>query len=177
MTPSKANIAPIGRDLVRLRLMEEKDLPITLQWRNQDSIRQWFFHPEKITETEHYDWFEGYTARDDDLMFIIEEIKNRNRPVGTGALYHIDWQANRAEFGRLMIGEPGASRKGYAYQAVQIILHIAFLSLDLKEVYLEVFTNNKRAISIYEKIGFKVTGISGRKLSMNILASQPDIQV
>ena len=62
--------APVG-----LRLLEERDLPRTLAWRNQDHIRRWFFSGERLTAEQHARWFARYRQRDDDFVFIIEEIQ------------------------------------------------------------------------------------------------------
>ena len=58
---------------IRLRLLEEQDLPQTLAWRNQDHIRRWFFSSERLTPEQHAGWFARYRQRDDDFVFIIEE--------------------------------------------------------------------------------------------------------
>lgn len=140
---------------VRLRLLQQEDLPLTLHWRNQDHIRRWFFHSDLITRDQHARWFEQYRERDDDFVFIIEDVQAGYKPVGQVALYHIDWEQGRAEFGRLMIGEANAAGKGLAFAATQLALQIAFQSLGLKEVYLEVYSDNRRAIEIYQGVGFE----------------------
>ena len=52
----KRIIAPLVNGRVRLRLLEEADLPMTLAWRNQDHIRKWFFHSDVITPEQHRRW-------------------------------------------------------------------------------------------------------------------------
>ena len=116
---AKRHVAPLVRGRVRLRLLEEGDLPMTLAWRNQDHIRQWFFHSDLITPEEHRRWFEQYRDRDDDFVFVIEETETLKRPVGQVALYHVDWVARRAEFGRLMIGDAEATGLGLARLATR----------------------------------------------------------
>ena len=160
-----------------MRLLQEADLPKTLRWRNQDDIRRWFFHSEIISQQQHIDWFKNYIYKDDDFIFIVEEIQKGYRPIGQVSIYHIDWAVQRAEFGRLMIGEPDASGKGYAFKASQMAANIAFFTMGLKEIYLEVFVDNKKAIAIYEKMGFKLLGISGNKQSMSLSVNQPGINL
>lgn len=165
---SKRPLAPRQDDRVRLRLLLAGDLPRTLAWRNQDHIRRWFFFSDPLTPEQHAAWFEQYQERDDDFVFIIEDVQGSGAPVGQVAIYHIDWPARRAEFGRLMIGEPSAAGKGLARAATELVLRIAFEDLALDEVYLEVFANNAAAISIYEKSGFKLTDQDASVLKMNI---------
>ena len=159
---------------VRLRLLRSSDLQLTLHWRNQDHIRRWFFHSDLITPEQHTRWFEQYAERDDDFVFVIEDVQNGGQPVGQVALYHVDWQQSRAEFGRLMIGEDSAAGKGLAFTATQLTLQIAFQSLGLREVYLEVYADNSRAIAIYTRAGFQVREHQDQVIVMFITAGAFD---
>ncbi len=152
----KPTVDPIEGKTVRLRLLEEADLPLTLAWRNQDNIRKWFFHSEIITPHQHKAWFDQYSNRDDDFVFIIELLSSQAcRPVGQVALYHIDWNEREAEFGRLMIGEIDAHGKGFASEATNLVVKLAREQFKLRQIYLEVFSDNLIALSIYANIGFK----------------------
>jgi diamine N-acetyltransferase len=155
-------------DRIRLRLLRSDDLSLTLRWRNQDHIRRWFFFSDLIAPEQHASWFEQYCERDNDFVFMIEDVKSGNQPVGQVALYHIDWSQGRAEFGRLMIGEARATGKGIAFYATQLALQIAFQFLGLQEVYLEVYADNQQAISIYDRVGFKVETRDERVVKMSI---------
>lgn len=162
---SKRQIPPIEGARVRLRLLEEADLPLTLAWRNQDHIRCWFFHPEVISPELHRTWYEQYKDRDDDFLFIIEETDVLKRPVGQVAIYHIDWQTRTGEFGRLMIGDAKASGRGLAYEATRLVVASALERWGLAEVSLEVYADNFAAISIYERCGFGLVATNGRVLA------------
>jgi RimJ/RimL family protein N-acetyltransferase len=151
----KRSLPAFENERVRLRLLCSDDLPLTLRWRNQDHIRRWFFFSDLIAPEQHAHWFEQYQERDDDFVFIIEDIQAGGQPVGQVALYHIDWGEKRAEFGRLMIGEASAAGKGLAFAATQLVLKVAFQDLALRETYLEVYADNVRAITIYEAMGFQ----------------------
>lgn len=155
---SKREIAPIVNGRVRLRLLEESDLPMTRAWRNQDHIRQWFFTTDVIPEDRHRAWFERYRNRDDDFVFVIEETDTIGGPVGQAALYRVDWDSRRAEFGRLMIGEAAATGLGLGRLATAALTRHALTTWGLHEVYLDVMETNARAIAIYEQCGFILTG-------------------
>lgn len=167
----KRSLPAVENESVRLRLLRSDDLPLTLRWRNQDHIRRWFFYSVLIAPEQHASWFEQYQQRDDDFVFIIEDIRAGDQPVGQVALYHIDWAQERAEFGRLMIGEASAAGKGLAFAATQLALKIAFQDLALQEVYLEVFSDNRRAIAIYSGAGFQVKEQRGQVVTMVITPS------
>lgn len=165
---AKKDLHPYEQGPVRLRLLSEADLPMTLSWRNQDEIRRWFFHPDPISPDQHHNWFENYRQRDDDFVFIIEAVEFGYQPVGQVAIYHIDRQASRAEYGRLMIGESEARGKGLAKAATQAVLQIAFGQLGLEKVYLEVYSDNTGAISLYKSVGFAVENVCDNVIKMSI---------
>lgn len=164
----KLKLPPIVGDRIILRLLEQNDLPLTLLWRNQDKIRKWFINTDVIQEDKHLAWFERYMKLDNDFIFVILAKDLDNLPVGQISLYNINWEISRAEYGRLMIGHPIAKGKGYARQATALLLDFAFNTLDLNEVFLEVKSDNKSAIAIYESAGFSITKQSSNLITMAI---------
>jgi RimJ/RimL family protein N-acetyltransferase len=172
---TKRAIAPVEDDRVRLRLLSAGDLPETLEWRNRDEVRRWFFSSDMITFERHADWFARYTERDDDFVFIIEDRQGGCRPVGQAALYRIDWSARRAEFGRLMIGVDEAAGKGLAFAATRLALKIAFEQFGLDEVYLDVFSHNRRAIDLYHGVGFTDV-YQDRAVTRMVIHATPELQ-
>lgn len=54
--------------------------------------------------------------------------------------------------------EKKEQNKGYGTIAMNALLKFIFLQLNLHKVYLYVFEENKKAIKVYEKCGFKVEG-------------------
>lgn len=164
---TKRHLAPIERGRIRLRLLESADLPATLAWRNQDHIRKWFLTTAVITPEQHQNWFARNQQRDDDFVFVIEEREALRRPVGQVAIYNIDWAAGRAEFGRLMLGDPAAAGQGIAKDATQLIVDEALASWGLREIYLQVIETNVRAIAIYRACGFSETSRSDGLIHMS----------
>ncbi|MEX2269867.1 MAG: GNAT family N-acetyltransferase [Vicinamibacterales bacterium] len=150
----KPAVAPLARGELRLRLLEESDLPLTREWRNREDVRHWFFSSDIVTEQQHRAWYERYRDKASDLVFIVEETRRLRRPVGQVSLYHLDARDRSAEFGRLMIGDPAARGSGFGRGATELALDVAFGPLGLREVYLEVVPNNARAIDIYRACGF-----------------------
>ena len=163
---SKRSIVPLVNGRVRLRLLEESDLPVTLAWRNQDHIRKWFFSSDLISPEQHRAWFEQYKDRDDDFVFVIEETETLKRPVGQVSLYHIDWAVGRAEFGRLMIGDGDAQGLGLAKLATASLVDEALTSSGLRAVYLECLASNLRSLAMYDACGFRQVVKSGEIVSM-----------
>jgi len=160
----KPSIAPIESDQIRLRLLEESDLPMTMVWRNQEHIRKWFINSAAITQEQHRIWYARYCECDNDFLFIIEDIAILHKPIGQIALYNLDWEERKAEYGRLLIGDKTALHRGFARQATRLLLNYAFAQLKMKKIELVVLSENVEAISLYEKCGFiEVEEINGLK--------------
>ncbi|HZT57754.1 MAG TPA: GNAT family N-acetyltransferase [Pyrinomonadaceae bacterium] len=154
---TKRYIEPIVGGRVRLRLLEESDLGLTLAWRNQDHIRSWFVHSEPLTEAQHRAWFERYAPRDDDFVFVIEETNELHKPVGQVSLYNIDWPNARAEFGRMLVGEPEATGKGLAKEATALAVEYAFGALGMKEIEAFIKSTNAASLAVLFSCGFHET--------------------
>jgi diamine N-acetyltransferase len=155
---TKRAIDPINAGRVRLRLLAEADLPLTLAWRNQAHIRQWFINPDPLTSGQHHGWFERYARRDDDFVFIVEETDELLKPVGQVSIYNIDWGLQRGEFGRMLIGEPEAAGKGLAKEATALLLNYAFEQLGLKELEAYVISTNAASLAVLSGCDFREVG-------------------
>jgi diamine N-acetyltransferase len=136
-------LTPLSEDLIeQLR-----------EWRCRDDIRRWFIDTRLITPEQQRTWFAGYLKREDDVTFIIRRLPE-DRPVGAIALYNIDRQRRRAEYGRLLIGEPSARGTGLAEDASGVMIDWAFRQLGIADIYLWVRQDNVRAATLYRRMGF-----------------------
>jgi len=168
----KRVVAPLVGDNCCLRMLEENDIERLRRWRNQDAIRKWFVQSDPISPEQQRSWWEKYRHRADDYVFVIEETAENMGPVGSVALYNIDMENKRAEYGRLMIGEGEAHGKGLAKAATRLLLQFAFDQLGLNEVYLDVFPDNGPAIAVYRDCGFKQAGCRNRLLRMRVFRQE-----
>jgi len=82
---------------------------------------------------------------------------HENHHVGNIQLSSVDYIHRNAEFG--MILDKKEEGKGYATSACKLILRHAFEVLNLHRIYLSVAEQNKKAINLYERLGFVAEGI------------------
>lgn len=136
--------------VIALRLIDERDLPTTLEWRNRDDARVWFKTQDKIAPDAHRAWFERYRGKDDDYLFVVEV---DGRAVGQCAVYGIDHTDGSAEVGRFLAA-PGESGRGYMRRSCALLTRLAADALGLRYLFLEVLENNARAIKVYAACGF-----------------------
>jgi diamine N-acetyltransferase len=142
-------------DRVALSLIKREDAELIRIWRNQSEIRQWFGDTETISVEQQRAWYECYAARDDDLMFLVHRTFD-HLAIGTVALSAIDLVNHRAQFGRLMIGEPQVRGYGFGLAVSLRACILGFEGLQLEEIELEVKADNLSARRIYDYLGFRV---------------------
>ncbi|WP_263706472.1 GNAT family N-acetyltransferase [Shouchella tritolerans] len=89
--------------------------------------------------------------------------KENEKPIGITTLINIDDKNRNAEC-IIDIGEKDFWGKGYGREALTLLLNYSFLEMNLHRVYLRVFSFNKKAIRLYEKLGFRHEGTSREAL-------------
>ena len=139
---------------IRLRLAADPDTDLLIRWRNSPHIAENFIRKEPLTREIHERWRATEIASGRALQFIIVR-KEDDTPIGSQYYMGIDREKKNAEFG-IYIGEPSALGHGYGYEAAELAIGYAFRELGLKEIRLRVREENRRAISMYEKLGFTV---------------------
>lgn len=170
----KQTIDPFVFQAIRLRLIQEDDLPMTLAWRNRDEVRKWFKYSDMLSIENHREWFQKYLLRDNDFLFVVEDVST-GLPVGQASVYGIDWERGIGEVGRF-IAAPDFRGRGYMKQACAAIADVSFNCLGLKEVFLEVFPDNERAIHVYQLVGYITSGATDDGL-VRMLKKKQDGQV
>ena len=58
----------------------------------------------------------------------------------------------------MLIGKQELVGKGYAKEATKLLLSYCFLRLNMNRLYLRVYSDNIKAIKLYQKCGFKIEG-------------------
>jgi RimJ/RimL family protein N-acetyltransferase len=88
----------------------------------------------------------------DRLTFLICLLEDE-RPIGEVSLSDVDRRNGSAELG-ILIGEVDEWGKGFGTDAVNAMVDFGFGDLRLERIWLNVWTENKRARRAYEKAGF-----------------------
>ncbi|GJD35133.1 GNAT family N-acetyltransferase [Methylobacterium aerolatum] len=135
--------------------MEARHTQAVVRWRNEPEIARWFLTKHVFTAEGHLRWLEQAQQSGTDFNWVIEGPDGA--PLGTIGLYDVDWQAGRAEIGRILVGEMSARGLGHARQAVEAILSAA-RDAGLREVHLVVKDENIGASKLYRSVGFTVSG-------------------
>jgi RimJ/RimL family protein N-acetyltransferase len=145
-----------------LRLLEKRDLKKSLAWLKDPSVNMYLSQNfREYDEIKEQKWFEFIKSSNNDIVFAIEDIK-KNLHIGNCALHKINWEKGCCEMG-IMIGDKDYWDKGYGSDAIKSIIKLSLSVLRLKNIVLNVYSYNKRAIKVYKKLGFKVIQIQNKE--------------
>lgn len=148
----------LENDKVILRPITEKDTNNILKWRNSKQVKKYFLMQEDLTKEQHEYWLKNIVNTGKAIQFIIVDKESMN-DVGTIYVRNIDKTDKNGEYG-IYIGDTSCRGKGLGYFSSLLICDYCFKELKLHKLYLRVLKDNKRAISLYKKIGFKKEGIA-----------------
>ncbi len=161
----------IGERL-RFRAVEREDLPTFLKWINDPDVRFGLGLYLPLSMDDEQEWYNGVRKRQPDERNLVIEVRLPARQGGLPAkqvgepawkmiggigFFRLDYKNRSAEFG-IMIGDKSSWNQGYGTEAVRLLLHLGFNTLNLNRIYLRVLENNPRAIRAYEKAGFTHEG-------------------
>lgn len=99
------------------------------------------------------------------IDFLIFE-KECNKIVGEVVINDI-YMGNRSANMRIAINKKEDFSKGYGSEALILALNYGFAMLNLHRIELGVYSFNKRAIHVYEKVGFVREGVARDGLFFN----------
>jgi len=145
------------------RPLEKKDAPLMLEWMKDPEVNRFFrFNPERMSigsvdafidnNITHHTTNEYNTVQYVNLAIVDDS----DEYFGTVSLKNIDHDASNAEYAIAL--RTVAQRRGIGWTATAKILNLAFDTLGLERVYLNVLSNNESAIRFYNKFGFIYEG-------------------
>lgn len=76
-----------------------------------------------------------------------------------GAGYHDVNFKNRTCYVGISIMQKDYQNKGLGTEAFELLINYLFNEMNIRKILLNVFSTNKRAIHVYEKLGFSVEGV------------------
>ena len=135
--------SPLRGDAVRLRAVEEGDLPLLVGWMNDPEVRHWLHHSDRPDATVESvrERFGLTEERFPNLVWMIAE--RDGWPVGHVGLLHVDPHQHRAELA-ISIGEKECWSRGYGTDAIRAVLRHGFETLGLRRIDLHTDADNAR---------------------------------
>jgi len=151
----------IGPNLL-LRAPEPSDIDLIFRWENDSSI--WHlsntlapyskFAIEQFVLNTDNDIFASKQQR---LMIDWHSSSDCTTTVGSIDLFDFDPHHKRAGIGILI--DESARRKGFAFEALNLLITYCFKTLNLHQLYCNIEQNNEESINLFNKAGFTSCGI------------------
>lgn len=144
---------------IQLRAMEPSDIERLFQWENDTD--NWRFSntlrpfSRKSIERHVLQSHDIYTEKQLRLMIQLNE---SDKTIGAIDLYDCDFTHLRAGVG-VLIGDPDERRKGYALEALNLLIQYSSEVLMFHQLHAEVLSNNPGSSALFEQAGFEQCGV------------------
>ena len=144
---------------VKLRALEPTDIDLLYSWENNESNWQVGntivpFSRQILTDYIANAHLDIFTTKQ--LRLVID---NENKTaVGLIDLFDYDPLHLRAGIGILIAGK-SEQNKGYATEAVNLLVNYSFSVLNLHQLYCHIGIENKASLHLFEKCGFKQVAV------------------
>ena len=152
--------------MVMLRPLEAEDLDLLYQWENNPTVWE-VSHTlspySKFVLQQYLDQsqLDIYTTKQ--LRLVIMDIEN-NKPVGLVDFFDFDPFHMRTGIG-VLIAQESDRRKGFAKEAIRLMLKYASKHLKLNQVYCNIAANNLSSLNLFEQLGFHKVGVKQQWLN------------
>ncbi|MEE3999414.1 GNAT family protein [Tenacibaculum sp. FZY0031] len=144
---------------IKLRALEPEDLEFLFQIENNESFWEVShtqtpfskFLLKQYLENAHLDIYEAKQLR------LVIDDKVTGKSIGMIDLFDFNPQHKRAGIGILI--HPDFQQKGFASEAIQLLINYCFTHLHLHQLYANITNDNTNSLHLFEKQNFKQIGI------------------
>jgi len=146
---------------IRLRAIEPKDIDLIYSWENNSSIWQLSntlapfsrYVIKNFIENSHQDIFQLKQLR-----LMIDTIDEKeSRTIGSIDLFDFEPIHKRAGVG-ILIAEAEDRKRGYASDALNVLIQYSFHTLQLHQLYCNITEDNMDSLNLFQSKGFKLVG-------------------
>lgn len=135
---------------VNLIAFEKDHVDMVAKWINDERINIGSGARFPVSKYEQVTWYENI-CRDKTKQKLIISTKKEEH-VGMVSLFNIDHKNRNSEIGVYII--PNYQGKGYAKEALNLLLTFAFCELNMHKVYASVYSFNLPSSKLFELVGF-----------------------
>ncbi|MCD8186953.1 MAG: GNAT family N-acetyltransferase [Rikenellaceae bacterium] len=144
---------------IRLRVLEPEDVEILYRWENDTAV--WGVSHTLLPFSRHIlrQFIEEQSKeiyQTGQVRFVMES-RSDGRPVGVIDLFDFDPCHLRAGVG-ILVYEPGDCRKGYAAEALALLIRYAFGILHLHQLFCHIPATNIASQQLFQRAGFECCG-------------------
>ena len=143
---------------IQLRALEPSDLDTLYHWENDINI--WKVSQTITPFSKHV--LSQYLANAHQDIFTARQLRliivKESRSIGTIDLFDFEPVHKRAGVG-ILIADQGDRQKGYAREALELLINYAFKQLQLKQIYCNISSINKASINLFSGLDFMLVGV------------------
>lgn len=150
-----------GCTLIPFPVLAPHQVEMVLRWRNADAVRMWMFHRECIELKDHLAYLEQLRGTPHAAYWMVA-LPDGN-PLGVVSLTRIDSENRNAYVG--IYANPEQRVAGAGTSLMRCLHEVAFGTMGLHTLKLEVLASNLRAIGLYTKLGYCREGVLRQFLS------------
>ena len=134
---------------LKLLPLNKEHLEFVRKVRNNPRINKYLFIDAHISKKDQEDWYKKLLEDKKHFVFIAFD----GVPVGYGQVKNIDCVTCSCELGFCVA--PEYQSKGYGAMLIKKLTEYVVREFDMRRLYLKAFADNKKAIELYKKCGFR----------------------
>jgi len=132
--------------------IEEKEM--VRECRNNEGVRKWMYSDGVIYQEEHLNFIENLQKDNKNFYWIVYKDE---KFIGVISLNNINFKNKNSYLG--LYSNPFCKLKNKGYLLINCLKKLAFDTVELHSLKLEVIEENERSVDFYMKIGFKEEGL------------------
>lgn len=156
MNPNEKEKKIIGERIYLRKLTQDDATMEYCGWLNDPQVNM-YLETRRATVDDLKKYIQEQLDNPNSLFYGIFD-KDSGKHIGNIKLEPIDWPGRKADLG-ILIGNKEYWGQGFGTEAVKLAVSHGFDELGLKEIGLDVISENAAARKAYENAGFKVVGI------------------
>jgi RimJ/RimL family protein N-acetyltransferase len=147
----------INGKLISLRAIEEEDLPILRDYRNELNIRKMCREVKLLNMIRQMKWFEEVSYDPHNIMFAI--INKKNKLIGACGITNISWTNRTCEISFYIGDRDNWQESKEIKETITLLCDYAFKELNLNRIWAETYSNTLENAKLLEELGFVEEGV------------------
>ena len=148
----------LSNDMITLRAIEPDDIELLYSWENDPEI--WEISHTLVPFSKYI--LALYIKNSDKDIYESKQLRLMidaadGKTVGAIDLFDFDPYHSRVGIG-LLIHRGEDRSKGYGSAALQLLIDYCFKKLNVHQLYVNIETDNKISLHLFEKYGFQICG-------------------
>ena len=148
----------LANDIITLRAIEPEDIELLYSWENDPEI--WEVSHTLVPYSKYI--LALYIKNSDKDIYETKQLRlmidtNEGKTVGAIDLFDFEPHHSRVGVGLLIHNKEDRS-KGYASEALDLLISFCFKKLNIHQLYANIESRNKISLGLFEKHGFRICG-------------------